>query len=77
MGWEVGGDVIIDVHLADGDRAEEKGGQKDQIEGLPFIHNEARQLEHGAFRFLFTFHKRPPFSVDQDKVRQIGEQGLL
>ena len=42
---EVGGDVIVDVHLADGDRAEDKGGQKDQIEGLPLIYNEARQLE--------------------------------
>ena len=40
----------------DGCGAEEKGGEEDQIEGLPLIDNKPCRLGHRVFRLLFLLH---------------------
>ena len=57
---QVGGDVVVDLHLGDGGRAEQARRQKNQIERLPFVHDEAGELINRAL-LLFVRHGPHPF----------------
>ena len=59
---QIGGDVVVDLHLIDGSPAKDEGGDKDQKEGLPFIHNKAGQFGHRCLGFFVRYHRQIPLN---------------
>ena len=73
---EVRGDVVVDLYLIDGGGAEEKGRQKDKVEGLPLVDDEAGELGHEGFGVLFLIHMGSSWSECGNEVLQVGDEAL-